>query len=109
MGTLSGGLTCEARFANTVIAIDAIFTDAIITWVTGTIIKVYLTVGACDDKEKISFKEQLQEFKTKKENILLHCLMLEHTGGFSLCLTVCFWGFFQSYLRFHVGTGRCTC
>lgn len=52
VGTLSEGLTCEARFTNTVIAIDAIFADAIITWVTGTIIKVYLTVGACDDKEK---------------------------------------------------------
>lgn len=38
--------TSEARFANTVIAVDAIFADAIVTWVTGTIIKVYLTVCA---------------------------------------------------------------
>lgn len=36
--------TCEARFANTVIAVDAIFANAIITRVIGTIIKVYLTV-----------------------------------------------------------------
>lgn len=38
--------TCEARFANTVITVDAIFADAIVTWVTGTIIKVYFTVCA---------------------------------------------------------------
>lgn len=38
--------TSEARFAHTVIAIDAIFADAIVTWVTGTVIKVYLTVRA---------------------------------------------------------------
>lgn len=43
-------LTSEARFANTVVAIDAIFADAIVTRVTGTIIKIYLTVGACRDK-----------------------------------------------------------
>ncbi len=44
-------LTCEARFANTVIAIDAIFADAIVTWVAGTIIIVYLTVRSCVDKD----------------------------------------------------------
>lgn len=38
--------TSEARFANTVIAVDAIFADAIVTWVTGTIIEIYLTVCA---------------------------------------------------------------
>lgn len=38
--------TSEARFANTVIAVDAIFADAIVTGVTGTVIKVYLTVCA---------------------------------------------------------------
>lgn len=38
--------TSEARFANTVIAVDAIFADAIVTWVTGTIIEVYLTICA---------------------------------------------------------------
>lgn len=38
--------TSKARLANTVIAIDAIFADAIVTWATGTIIKVYLTVCA---------------------------------------------------------------
>lgn len=43
-------LTSEARFANTVVAIDAIFANAIVTRVTGTIIKIYLTVGACRDK-----------------------------------------------------------
>lgn len=36
--------TCKARFANTVITVDAIFADSIVTWVAGTIIKVYLTV-----------------------------------------------------------------
>lgn len=46
----SEGLTSEARFANTVIAVNAIFADAIVTWVTGTIIKVYFTVCACVDK-----------------------------------------------------------
>lgn len=67
MGTLSEGLTCEARLANTVIAIDAIFTDAIITWVTGTIIKVYLTVGACDDKEKHLLKNNYKILKQRKK------------------------------------------
>lgn len=38
--------TSEARFANTVIAVDAIFANAIVTRITGTIIKVYLTVSA---------------------------------------------------------------
>lgn len=47
------GLTSEARFANTVIAVDSIFADAIVTWITGTIIKVYLTVCACIDKEEL--------------------------------------------------------
>lgn len=36
--------TGEARFANTVVAVDAIFAEAIVTWVTGTIVKVYFTV-----------------------------------------------------------------
>lgn len=36
--------TSKARFANTVIAVNAIFADAIITWITGTVIKVYLAV-----------------------------------------------------------------
>lgn len=55
MFSFSEGLTSEARFANTVIAVDAIFADAIITWVTGTIIKVYLAVCACVDKEDLEF------------------------------------------------------
>lgn len=38
--------TGEARFANAVIAIDAIFANAIVTWVTGAVIKVHLAVGA---------------------------------------------------------------
>lgn len=38
--------TGEARFANTVIAVDAIFADAVVTWITGTVIKVHLTVWA---------------------------------------------------------------
>lgn len=38
--------TSEARFANAVIAVDAVFADAIVTWVTGTIVKVDLTVCA---------------------------------------------------------------
>lgn len=37
--------TCEARFADAVITIDAIMADAIITGVAGTVVKVYLTVG----------------------------------------------------------------
>lgn len=48
--SFSEGLTSEARFANTIIAIDAIFAYAIVTRITGTVIKVYLTVGACVDK-----------------------------------------------------------
>lgn len=43
-------LTCEARFAYAVIAIDAIFANPVVTWVTGTIINIYLTVGACGKK-----------------------------------------------------------
>lgn len=56
MVSFSEGLTSEARFANTVIAVDAIFADAIVTWVTGTIINVFLTICACVDKEKKCFK-----------------------------------------------------
>lgn len=36
--------TSEARFANAVVAVDSIFADAIVTWVTGTVIIVDLTV-----------------------------------------------------------------
>lgn len=38
--------TCKAWFANAVIAVDAIFANSIIARVTGTVIKVYLAVGA---------------------------------------------------------------
>lgn len=38
--------TCKAWFANTVVAVDAIFANSIITRVTGTVIKVNLAVGA---------------------------------------------------------------
>lgn len=37
--------TCEARFADAVVTVDAITADAIITGIAGTVIKVYLTVG----------------------------------------------------------------
>lgn len=47
---LTPKLTCEARFAYAVIAIDAIFANPVVTWVTGTIINVDLTVGACEKK-----------------------------------------------------------
>lgn len=39
--------TCEAGFAHTVITIDAIFANTIVTWVRGTVIKIDLAVGAC--------------------------------------------------------------
>lgn len=47
-------LTGEAGFANTVIAVDAIFADAIVARVTGAIVKVYFTVRAWidDDRKK---------------------------------------------------------
>lgn len=38
--------TSEARFADTVVAVDAVFADAVIARITGTIVKVYLTVCA---------------------------------------------------------------
>lgn len=38
--------TSKARFANTVIAVDAIFADPIVTWVTGTVVIVDLTICA---------------------------------------------------------------
>lgn len=44
--TLFYSLTSKARFAHTVKAVDAIFADAIVTRVTGTVVVVYLTVGA---------------------------------------------------------------
>lgn len=49
-------LTGEARFANTVIAVNAIFADAIVTWVAGTIIKVDFTICACVDREYLKVK-----------------------------------------------------
>lgn len=54
MVSLSDGLTSEARFANAVVAVDSIFADAIVTWVTGTVIKVDLTVDTCL-KEELEF------------------------------------------------------
>lgn len=38
--------TCKAGFANTVVAVDAIFANSIIARVTGTVVKVDLTVNA---------------------------------------------------------------
>lgn len=40
-------LTSKARLAHTVIPVDTILTDTIVTRVAGTVIKVDLTVGAC--------------------------------------------------------------
>ncbi len=54
-------LTSEPRFANTVIAIDAIFADAIITRIAGTVIKVNLTIGTCVGKEDLEFEIRLFE------------------------------------------------
>lgn len=42
--SVSEGLTSEPGFANTVIAVDAILADTIVTWVAGAVIEVYLTV-----------------------------------------------------------------
>lgn len=46
MFSISESFTCKTRFANTVIAVDAVFADAIIAWVTCTVIKVNLTICA---------------------------------------------------------------
>lgn len=51
--SLSESLTSEARFANTVVVVDAIFADTVVTWVTGTVVKVDLTVCACVHKEEL--------------------------------------------------------
>lgn len=70
--SFSEGLTSEARFANTVIAVDAIFADAIVTWVTGTVVKVYLTVCACVDKEGVTTLDLKKSSKhlTMAENMI---------------------------------------
>lgn len=57
---LTPKLTCEARFAYAVIAIDAIFANTIVTRVTGTIIKIDLTVGAC--RKKVHHVKKSQQF-----------------------------------------------
>lgn len=51
--SFSESLTSEARFANTVVVVDAVFANAVVTWVTGTIVKVDLTIWACIDKDKL--------------------------------------------------------
>lgn len=52
MCALSWRYTSKARLADTIVAVDAIFADAIITGITGTVVKVNLTV--CTWSEKTS-------------------------------------------------------
>lgn len=98
---LTPKLTCKARFAYTVIAVDAIFANTIVTWVTGTIINIYLTVGACG--KKVYYVKILTFFICKilfhVKNVMSNSIFRDE-GAFML---------FSSYLKFHVGTGRCIC
>lgn len=41
------GLTGKARFADTFIAVYAIFADSVVTRVASTVVKVDFTVGTC--------------------------------------------------------------
>lgn len=59
MSLLAGGLTSEAGFADTVVAVDAVFADAVVTWVAGAVVKVYLTVDACVETAVLLFKKGL--------------------------------------------------
>lgn len=43
-------LTGEARLADAVVAVDAVFADAVVARVAGTVVKVDLAVGACDEE-----------------------------------------------------------
>lgn len=45
-------LTGEARLADAVVAVDAVFADAVVTRVAGAVVKVDLAVGACVETEK---------------------------------------------------------
>lgn len=62
LSLLSGGLTSEAGFADAVVAVDAVFADAIIAWVAGAVVKVYLAVGACAETAVLLFKRDFLQF-----------------------------------------------
>jgi len=46
-GKISPCLTGKARFADTFIAVYAIFANPVVTWVASTVVKVDFTVGTC--------------------------------------------------------------
>lgn len=73
---LASGLTSEAGFADTVVAVDAVFADAVVTWVAGAVVKVYLTVDACVETAVLLFKRDFLQFfrnrKKKKCSFNLH-------------------------------------
>lgn len=69
----SGRLTGEAGFADTVVAVDAVFADAVVTRVAGAVVKVYLAVGACVKTAALLFKRDFLHFSVtgKKKNVHL--------------------------------------
>lgn len=54
--------TSEAGFADTVVAVDAVFADAVVTWVAGAVVKVYLTVDACVENSRVTLQKGLFAF-----------------------------------------------
>lgn len=59
LSLLASGLTSEAGFADTVVAVDAVFADAVVTWVAGAVVKVYLTVDACVENSRVTLQKGL--------------------------------------------------
>lgn len=50
---MSTRLTCKAQLAHAVVAIDAVFADAVVAGVAGAVVEIDLAVGACGNNEGV--------------------------------------------------------
>lgn len=98
LSLFAGGLTGEARFADTVVAVDAVLAEAVVARVARAVVKVDLAVRACNGTAVLLFKRVCVQFLQTSKNI-------EKTF-FSLIKIIFF---SPRYLMSHVGTGICTC
>lgn len=84
---LAAGLTGEAGFADTVVAVDAVFADAVVTRVAGAVVEVYLAVGAWVKTAVLLFKRDFLQFNRNRKK--------------KMCTLLCFFVFFFIFKTFY--------
>lgn len=69
LSLFAGGLTSEARFADTVVAVDAVLAEAVVARVARAVVKVDLAVRACSGTAVLLFKRVSVQFLQTSKNI----------------------------------------